>query len=131
MSTAINLQSIFGNEIIVNVGNRLAQRSYRGYVGAHGLTSKWLGTRGYTITVTGRLFAEGIDYATARASLQDDLDAIELITSWLPDVYTFGDCVFDNLIWDSFQPQLRGPRMFRWDGASCICDFIAVGKGLI
>ncbi len=128
---SIPLTDIFDNEIIVNVQNWRAQRNYVGFPGANGLLSTYLGTRGYVITVTGRLWASGTDYETARSNLQTIIDEINEIVTWYDDDYTHAGCNYESVVWDVFDLVPIGDKFIRWDGASCHCNFIAQGRSLV
>ncbi len=130
MSTA--LTSIFGSEIKVGFQPRVSQIQYTGFPGAHGLTGIRLGSRGYPIIVTGRLFGTGGSYAVARADLTTWIDTIENYLWADLEVYTFGGNTFYYVVFESFKLLPRGGKYFFFTSTGdVVCDFVCVLRSLI
>jgi hypothetical protein len=132
---ATDLTTIFGNEIKVGAQPRDIDRQYAGLAGAHGLLAMHMGTRGRRIVVTGTLASSGVDYAAARANLQDVIDGIEAYT--YPGVaaadYSFFGETYNNVVFDRFQlvPDSDG-RFFHWTSSGyATCSFICLLRQLI
>jgi len=108
----INLTSIFGDEITVYRTALQVDREYTGFAGAEGLSSMFLGTRGYDIVVTGILRANGSgsSYQNARLAMADKILDLE---NWLvidDRDYEFMNEHFGNVVWEKidFIPNNRG-----------------------
>lgn len=130
MSTA--LTSIFGSEIRVGFQPRSSQIQYTGFPGAHGLTGLRMGSRGYPIFVTGRLFGSGSPYAVARANLATAIDTIESYLWADLEAYTFGGNIFYYVTFESFKLLPRGGKyFFLTSTGDVVCDFVAVLRSLI
>ncbi len=130
MTTA--LISIFGSEIKVGFQPHVSQIQYTGFPGAHGLTGMHMGSRGYPIFVTGKLFGTGGSYAVARADLTTWIDAIENYLWADLEAYTFGGNIFYYVVFESFKllPR-RGKYFFLTSEGAVVCDFICVLRSLI
>lgn len=130
MSTA--LTAIFGSEIKVGFQPRASQIQYTGYPGAHGLTGIRLGSRGYPIIVTGRLFGTGGTYDLARADLATKIDTIE---TWLwaaSQTFTFRGNTFDYVVFEKFELIPRnGKYFFLTSEGYVVCDFFCILRSLI
>jgi hypothetical protein len=79
---------LFGSEISVAVQPMDHARVFHGYPGGRGLTAQHLGTRGYSLTITGTLWASGASYSVARAALYAALAAVEDMQYWAAADYT-------------------------------------------
>ena len=131
MSTA--LTAIFGTEIKVIAQPRTSQRQYVGFPGCHGLASMWMGTRGYAISIAGRLRATGASYAIARATLQTAIDGIETYLAAGADTYTHAGCTYQNVVFDSFRilPGAGGGSFKITADNYVACDFVCIGRSLL
>ena len=130
MSTT--LTSIFGSEIKVGFQPRSSQIQYTGFPGGHGLTGIRLGSRGYPIVVTGRLFGSGGSYAAARTDLTNKIDAIENYLWADLETYTFEGNTFNYVVLESFKLLPRGGKYFFLTSEDyVVCDFVAVLRSMI
>ena len=130
MSTSIT--SVFGSEIIVGWQPRDLARNYAGFAGANGLTSMNLGTRGYAITITGRLRVSDNNYAAARAALNTLIETVEAYLEAAADDYTFKSDTYTDVVWDRLQ-LVPGPTgsFLRWNvEGEAFADFIMHGRSL-
>jgi len=129
---AVDLTTIFGNEINVYHQPRHVERQYAGFVGAHGLIAMHLGTRGRRFVVTGTLRATAGSYAAARVLLQVAIDTIEpYLWSDAAD-YSFCGVTLIMVVWDKFElvPDSDG-KVFHWASPGwCTCKFVANGRSL-
>ena len=130
---SINLSTIFGPEINVVVQPRDVERSYSGFPGAHGVTTMFMGSRGRSIRITGRIATYGVNYAAARTACQAAIDAIEAYL-WAPaQDYHWGNNIYYAIVFDAFR--ILGDRNgkgFRWtrDGY-CVADFVMTGRAIL
>ncbi len=130
---SINLTTIFGDEIRVHTQPVIADRQYSGFPGAHGLTTMQMGSRGYPLTVVGRIAESGGgNYATARANLKATIVTIEDHLFYDAYDYVFFNATYYDVVWDRFQliPDNTG-KVFHWTSEGyCIADFIMLGRCL-
>ena len=129
-----DLTTIYGNEIIVSHDTRKPLRQYSGFSGAHGATAMHLGSRGYTIVVTGLLrVAISTTYAAARAAMETAIYAIEQYNWAAADTYTFKGSAFGVAVFDdAFKPlKDANGKMFLVAGGWLISRFTARLRGLI
>ncbi len=124
---ATSLNTVFGNEIRVQITPRQMDREYHGIPGVNGVLSMANGTRGRRIIVTGRLRYYGANYATARNSLQATIDTLEAMQSLPAASYTYGSQTFNNVIFEKIQviPDSSGKSIFYTRDGYAVCDFIA------
>ena len=130
---ATDLTYIFGTSIRVEKQPRFADRQYTGYPGAHGLTSMFMGTRGYILTIRGRLAAYGPDYDNGRAALQEIIDDIETYLWAEYNDYTFMNETFYNIVFERLLiPVNDKGKQFYWtpEGYVC-CEFTCEARGLL
>jgi len=130
---AVDLTTIFGNEIKVYAQPVISVRQYAGFAGAHGLTCMHLGTRGYPIVVTGKIATAGETYAAARANCNAAIAAIEHYLLAGAIDYTFYGTIYYGCVFDSFRliPDYTG-KAFHWTSEGYVTvDFIAYLRGLI
>jgi len=124
---ATDLTTIFGNEIKVALKPRRPQRQYYGFAGAHGVTAMHMGSRGFTLVVTGTL------RAASRPLLESAIAAIE---SWLwagAADYSFYGCLYSNVVWDQFEI-LTSPdgKAYGLTSTGWVrCNFRMIGRGLL
>jgi len=131
MATA--LVSIFGSEIRVSMRPRVAQRQYIGFAGTHGLAAMHMGSRGWGLTVTGRLRNNSGSYSASRAALVTAIQAIEQY-QWLAAAdYTYAGTTYYNVLFESLRIVAGADgRQFRLTaGGDVICEFVANLRGLI
>ena len=130
MATA--LTAIFGSEICVAAQPWMHHRNYTAFPGAHGLLGMYMGTRGYTITITGRLRATGVSYAAARLLLQTGINALSLLPGWLPGDYSFMGTTYNSIVFDPPRliPGDRG-KTFHMTGSWVYVDFVCQARSLI
>ncbi len=85
-----NINTVFGDEITVNVQPRQMQVSYSGFAGAHGMTGLMHGSRGYVITVRGRLRSQsGLTYNLARVDLIERMEYLEAFMAYPDQTWTY------------------------------------------
>jgi len=130
---ATDLTYIFGTAIKVEKQPRLVDRQYTGYPGAHGLTTMFLGTRGYVLTIRGILAHYGPDYAAGRAGLQSVIDAIEAYLWAEYDDYTFMNTTYYNIVFERLIiPVNDKGKQFYWTPEGYVsCEFICEARGLL
>jgi hypothetical protein len=133
----VSIQSVFGNEICVNPGMRRNQTQYTGYAGADGCTGMRLGTRGYSIVVSGILRYTAGNYAAARIGLGTVLQTIDATyRNAAEDTWTYGAEYYANTVYDHLEliPFAGGDgaaKTFRWNGSQCYVRFVAYFRSLL
>jgi len=129
---AINLTTIFGNEIKVEKQPRIADRQHTGFPGAHGLTSMHLGTRGYPLVIRGNLAEYGANYQAAHSNLQSTIDDIEAYLWAGVDDYIFMGETFYNIVFERFQliPNARGITIHWTSKHYATCEFVCYMRAL-
>lgn len=130
---ATDLTTIFGTAINVYTQPVQADRQYAGFPGAHGVVCMHLGTRGAQLVISGTLGYSGPNYATARASLQSAINAIQTYTWADAADYTFKGQTFYNVVFDSFQliPDGTG-KAFHWTAEGYVtCKFVCYARILV
>ena len=100
---SIELTTVFGNSISVSYQPKKAHRQRSAYSGANGLTDMMLGTRGYSITVTGVLYGSGDNYAAARENILSQIEGIEAYLWDAEEDYTFYNEVYRNVVLDGIE----------------------------
>jgi hypothetical protein len=129
--------TVFGAEISVAPAMRRNQTQYNGYAGAHGITGMKLGTRGFSIVVSGILRYTASTYAQARIGLGTGLQTIDATyRDAVEDTWTYGSESYANTVYDHielvpFQGQDGSVKTFRWNGNQCYVRFVAYFKCLI
>jgi hypothetical protein len=131
---ATELTTIFGNEIRVGNDFRIIQRQYNGFAGAHGLTTKHMGSRGSVIVVSGILrgTAES-SYDTARNKCLEIITATEQYLAAGDTDYTFKGTTYEKVVWDKINivPDSKN-TYFQWNSkGECFVNFIATGRCLV
>jgi len=131
MST--NLTTIFGNEIKVHLQPVIIDRQYSGFPGAHGLTAMHMGSRGYPLTVTGKLASSGVNYTAARAAVRAVIDGIEDYLFADAADYVFFGVTYYSVVWEKFQllPDGTGKVFHYTSEGYCTADFIMLGRSLL
>ena len=130
---AIDLATIFGSEINVGFQPRVVDRQYSGFAGAHGLTAMHLGSRGHTITITGKLRASGANYTEARSTLGTMISVIEVYQNLTAADYIFMGNSFSSIVVERFQ-LIGGQngKAFHFNSAGQVtCRFIMTGRSLV
>jgi len=130
---SVNLTTIFGTEIKVQAQPVIIDRQYSGFPGGHGLTAMHMGSRGYPLTVTGRLAESGESYAVARAAARTTILAIEDYLFADAADYVFAGVTYYSVVWEKFQllPDNTG-KVFHWTSEGyCTADFIMLGRSLL
>jgi len=130
---ATNLTTIFGTEIVVSPQARTVERQLSAFAGAHGLTSMFMGSRGYTITVTGRIAADAsAGYNAGRAILEGYITAIEAYQYNYAADYTFRGILYENVIFEKFdiKRDANGKAFHYVKGNYLIADFTAQLRAL-
>ena len=122
------LNTIFGADIKVGYSPPVHRRQFAGFPGAHGLTSLYLGTRGYEITVTGTIWtlSEPPTYAAARALMQTQIDLINSYGALAPATYTHQGDTYYNVVFGPLKiiPSGGDGKTFHWTAAGyCTCRF--------
>lgn len=130
---ATDLTTIFGTEIKVYNQPRQAARQFVGFPGAHGVVAMHLGSRGYQFVISGIISASGVDYATARATVQTAIAAIEPYLWADAADYSFKGITYSNIVFVGFQliPDSNG-KVFHWTSEGWVtCSFICYARSLI
>jgi len=130
---ATELTGLFGTDINVTCQPVRSVRNYYGFPGVHGLLSKWMGTRGQVLIVTGRIEESGQDYETARVALQDVIDEIETCLWDEPADYTFKGYTYTDVVFDRLEliPDADG-KSIHWVGQSkCVARFVCYGRVMV
>lgn len=130
---ATDLTTIFGSEIKVFPQPNTPSKQRSGIAGTHGMLSMFLGSRGRTIIVTGRIATTGANYAAARANCQAIIDDIESRTWLSADTYTFMGETYSNTEFDRIQliPDRDG-KVFHYNSEGYVfVDFICYLTQLI
>ena len=128
----VDLTDIFGDAISVATQPCEVAWQYHGYAGAHGLTALCLGSRGRSIIITGRISADGNDYATARAALRAAIAEIEEYTFADSADYTFKNDTYYSVIFGRLQiiPDGNGIA-FHYIPGGAFANFVCQARGLI
>lgn len=130
MATA--LTAILGNEIKVGLQPRAAERQYVGFPGGHGLVAMHMGSRGFSLIVTGKLRATGASYSVARTLLVAAIEAIGQYL-WLGAAdYSYAGTTYYNVLFERFElvPNSTG-KYFYFTDSYVVCDFVCRLRGLI
>ena len=130
---AIDLTTVFGNEIKVGFGTRKPVLQLTGFPGAHGLLGMHLGSRGYPIFVTGKIAHTGVDYTAARQAVVADINSIEDYLFVDPASYVFKGTTYDYVIFTDFRllPD-PGGKFFPYTAEGFVtCKFTATLLSLI
>jgi len=123
---ATDLTTIFGTEINVTAQPREVVRQYNHFAGANGLTAMHLGSRGYHVTVAGRM------HMATRALLET---AVGDIQSWCfaPAYdYSFYGVIYYGILWDRMQvvPDAAGSTYHLTSEGLVTCRFIMEGRSI-
>lgn len=129
---AINLTTIFGNEINVAFQPREPNNQYTGFAGAHGVTGMMMGSRGWPLIVTGTLRAYGTTYRAARNALVQLIETIEGYQFYPEQDYTYQDETYRNVVFEKFQLIDSNGKSFIWSAEGyCICRFVAYFRSMV
>lgn len=128
---ATNITDIFGTEITVSAAQGQSERSFSSYPGAHGVTSMYMGRRGWRLVIRGRIRSPITNYNAARTYIQNLINTIETWDGAAEQDLTYRGWTYRNAI---MLPLPRGFRLapgpdgkeIRWtaDGG-CIADFVS------
>ena len=123
---AVDLNTIFGNEIKVGLQPRNVDRQYVGFPGAHGVVSTHLGTRGRQLVITGTIRAD------TRALCQAAVEAIEPYLWADAADYTYKGGYYYGIVFDRFQllPDYQG-KFFHFTAGSVFCRFVMYGRSQV
>lgn len=112
---AIDLTTLFGNEIKVHHHPRQIQRQFTAYAGAHGMTSLAMGTRGHIIEITGTFRVYGATYNAAQQQMITAFENIEILTYSGAQSYTYRAATYNNAVFHNFRIlQLPGGKQFAY-----------------
>lgn len=130
---ATSLTNVFGDEISVVAQPHEWQKQYSGFAGAHGLTCINMGSRGYKITVKGRLRGNiRSSYDSARSSCQSLIDSVSVILSQSAADYSYKGKTYYDIEWEAIQ--LIGDssgNYYHWNlQGQVYVDFVATGRSL-
>jgi len=130
---ATDLTAVFGTEICVADNALVVPRIFTGYPGAHGMTSMYLGSRGYPLIVTGTLAAAGGDYAAARAAVQTIITDLDDYILAEPADYSYQGVTYYDVVIERID-YLRDAagKMYHYTSEGyCVVKFIAHLRALI
>lgn len=130
---ATNFISVFGNRIKVAPQPHSPNIQYTGFPGAHGVTCMMMGSRGYPITVTGQLVAQGTDYRTARAMMVAQIRDIEQLQFRDAMDYFYGNEYYSNCIFEGFKlVEVPGGKLFSFTTEGlCLVNFVAYFRSMV
>ena len=123
---AVDLNTIFGNEIKVGLQPRNVDRQYVGFPGAHGVVSTHMGTRGRRLVITGTI------RTATRALCQAAIEAIEPYLWADAADYTYKGGYYYGIVFDRFQlvPDYQG-KFFHFTSGAVFCQFIMYGRSQV
>ena len=126
------LNTLFGSEICVNPTPHNPQRQFSGFAGADGLTAMYMGTRGYTVEIAGKLRAAGATYASARAALITVVATVEGYQALGALNYSYGSEAYYFAIFEGFKVT-GGKKKYHYNTqtAKAWCEFSITLRCLI